>query len=177
MGSRDSGSYIPTTQSWDVSEIYSTDVNSQQFKELIVRLYQNMNTSAVATNGKDTGMYDTQEFVNGQTYFASATTSSASTSQPTRRQVFRKVVNFGALPNSALKQVAHTITVTPTVTFTRIYGTASKPSTSFIPIPYSSAVANDNIELSIDATNVNITTSKDMSAWTTCYVVLEYLKL
>jgi hypothetical protein len=37
----DYGMFIPTTQVWDVSEIYSTEVTSPAFKELLVRLYQN----------------------------------------------------------------------------------------------------------------------------------------
>ena len=37
-----SGSYIGTTQVWDVSQIYDIEVNSPEFKELIVRLYQNI---------------------------------------------------------------------------------------------------------------------------------------
>lgn len=175
-GSQNSGAFVPSTQVWDVSEVYSTDVNSAQFKELIVRLYQNMNTNSTAVNARDSGIYDTEEFVNGQSYFAATAISSRTNSTSVRRQVFRKVVNFGALPNNTTKSVAHGITVTAGVTFTRIYGSATQPSTKFLPIPYSSATAADIIELYVDGTNVSIKTGKDMTAFTACYVVLEYLK-
>ena len=169
----DSGHFIPTTQVWDIQEIYSTEVTSPQFKELLVRLYQNLNTHAMATNAKDTGTYHTEEFVNGQMFFP----GSGSKDQ---RNVFRKVINFGALPDGsgggAVASVAHDITITKDMTFTRIYGTASKQTVPYfyLPIPYVSAT--DSIELYVDATNVNIATVSDLSAYTKAYVVLEYLK-
>ncbi len=175
-GSQYSGSFIPTTQVWDVSEVYSTDVNSAQFKELIVRLYQNMNLSATAGNTKDAGIYDTEEFVNGQSFFPSTATNSSVNSAPIRRQVFRKVINFGALPNNTTKSVAHGLIVTSGYTFTRIYGCASTPSTIFIPLPYASGTSADIIELFVDGTNVSIKTGADKTTYTVCYVILEYLK-
>jgi len=52
------GSFVPTTNVWDPSEIYSVDVTSPRFKELLVRLYQNVNLIAVVLNTKDSGYYD-----------------------------------------------------------------------------------------------------------------------
>ena len=49
------GSFIPTTQVWDVNEIYSTEVTSPAFKELLVRLYQNINAQSLSLNSKDAG--------------------------------------------------------------------------------------------------------------------------
>jgi len=171
------GSFIPTTQVWDVSEIYATEVTSPAFKELLVRLYQNLNNQAVALNIKDTGYYDTSEFVNGQSFFPNPAYNSTTAVKPAMRQVFRKVVNFGALPNTALKSVAHGLTVTTGFTVTRVYGAATDPAaTIFLPIPYSSPVLANNIELNVGATNVNITTGSDRTAYTVTYVVFEYLK-
>jgi hypothetical protein len=135
-----------------------------------------LNQMSLVLNTKDTGYYPLTEFVCGQLYFPDPTLTSASTTTPVWRQVFRKVINFGALPNTATKTVAHGITITATTSFTRIYGVATDPSTSFLPLPYSSATANDVIEVWVDATNVNIKVGKDRSGYTTCYVVLEYLK-
>ena len=59
---------------------------------------------------------------------------------------------------------------------TKIYGTATDAAGNGIPIPYPSNTANANIEINVDLTNVNITTAIDYSAFTTTYVVLEYLK-
>lgn len=172
------GLFIPTSQVWDVDEINRVDVTSREFKELLVRLYQNLNRMAMAVNLKDSAIYDTSEFINGQTFFPNPALTSSSGTVPVLRQVFRKVVNFGALPNAGVKSVAHGLTINGAVTFTRIYGTASETtSLLYIPLPYASPTAlNLNIELSVTATNVVVTTAVDYSAYTVCYIVLEYLK-
>jgi len=171
------GSFVPTTNVWDVSQIYSTEVTSPEFKELLVRLYQNLNFMSINTNLKDIGYYDTNEQVNGQQFFPNPATSSVSPVNDNFRSVFRKTINFGALPNTTTKSVAHGIDVTDTMTFTRIYGTASDLSArSYIPLPYASNVANSSIELYVDATNVTIATAADWTSYTVTYIVLEYLK-
>lgn len=170
------GSFVPTTNVWDVSEIYSTDVTSPAFKELLVRLYQNLNKMALVTNVKDSGMYVDSEFVTSCQYFPSQSLSSATAQSPTLRPVFRKVVNFGALPNTATKSVAHGISPTASFTFTRIYGCSTNPSTSYIPLPYAAPVLADNIELNADATNVNVKTGSNRTAYTVTYIILEYIK-
>lgn len=178
MPRRNIGLFLPTTQVWDVSDIYRTDVQSKEFKELLVRLYQNLNAMAAAINLKDSALYDTSEFVNGQTFFPNPALSSATTTYPAMRQVYRKVVNFGALPNAAAKSVAHELDVNGSYTFTRIYGAASDTvSNVYIPLPYASPTAlNMAIELNVTATNVVITTGIDYSAYTICYVILEFIK-
>jgi hypothetical protein len=40
------GSFVPTSYVWDVARLYEIDVNSDEFKELLVRLYQNLNLIA-----------------------------------------------------------------------------------------------------------------------------------
>ena len=169
--SNNSGSFIPTNFIWDVSQIYSTDINSDAFKDLLVKLYQNINLMAMNINIKDSAFYDTNEFVNGQTFYSDPNTNSSSNKSSSRRQVFRKVVNFGSLPDTSLKSVAHDITVTTAYTFTRIYGTSSDTSNRvYIPVP------NSDISLTVDFTNVNITTSSNLTSFGTTYVVLEYIK-
>ena len=175
---QDVGSFIPTSYIWDVSQLYSVDVNSPEFKELLVRLYQNVNNIAIVLNTKDSGLYERSEFVNGQLYFSDPTLSSQTNVTPVQRQVYRLVVNFGPLPNAATKSVAHGIPITNGYSFTRIYATATDPvAHSYLPIPYASCTdVAHNIELNVDATNVNITTGIDRTAYTIVYAVVEYLK-
>lgn len=172
------GLYVDTTQIWDMAQqIQQVEVTSPEFKDLLVRLYQNINTISIVLNAKDSAIYDEEEFVNGQS-FPPLPTTPGNTPQPSR-QVFRKIVEFGALPNTATKSVAHGITITSGFNFTRIYATASDKSgagTSYIPIPYASNTLANNIELNVDATNVNITTGIDRTAYTDTWVILEYLK-
>lgn len=172
------GAFLPTTDIFDRPLIDEIDINSQEFKDFLVRLYQTTNNIANVVNIKDSGFYVETEFVNGQIWFPNKSLNSKTSQAPDYRQVFRKVIDFGALKNAAGNTpIAHGITITNNLTFTRIYGTTSNTAGSlYRPIPYASATANEIIELWVDATNVNITVGKDQSAYTTCYVILEYIK-
>ncbi len=176
------GSFVPTTDIWDTQQLYEVNLNSEEFRELLVRLYQNLNNMALNLNIKDTGYYSAQEFLNGQLFYPNPTLSSNTANGIAYRQVFRTTVDFGALPNAGTKTVAHNIDISiiiplTTFSFTRIYGAASKPDqTSFIPLPYSSATSINNIELSVTDTDIVITTAIDYSAYTITYIVVEYLK-
>lgn len=170
------GNLIQTTFVWNAQEVQNLKINPE-LKRLLVQLYQNLNQVTLALNSKDTGFYNEQEFLTGQQFFSRPGVSSTSQSAPDQRQVFRKVINFGALPNATTKSVPHNISLQAGYTFTRIYGTATNPGNSFIPLPYASPTAlNENIELEIDDTDINITTGIDRTSYTTCYIVAEYIK-
>jgi len=171
------GLFLPTTQVWDVDEIYGTDVNSREFKELIIRLYQQLNLVALTVNAKESALYETSEFVTGQTFFPDVVDSTAE-GEASRRPVFRKVINFGVLPNTAAKNVAHGITFTPGAKFTRIYGVATDPTYGALvalPLPYASPTLVNNIELNVNNANITVTTGSNRTAYTVCYVVVEYI--
>lgn len=174
------GAYIPSSYLFDVQQLYQTDVNSPEFKELLVRLYQNVNSIALLLNVKDTGMYQITELVNGQLYFSNPANNSSTTAaaNPALRQVLRKVINYTtALPNTAAVTIAHGITCTAKTTFTRIYGVANDlTGLNYIPLPFASPTDVDNIELKVDATNVTITTGSNRTNFTITYLVLEYLQ-
>lgn len=169
------GSFVPTTSAWEISQIQSVDVNSKQFKELLVRLYQNLNTIALSLNTRDAGYYALEEFINGQIYFPNPSLTSSTPQTPAFRQVFRMVVDFGALPNAGSKSVAHNIDITAQFSFTRIYGASSdQVGFNYIPIPNVSATIP--VEIHITLTEVVITTTANLTAYTKTYIVLEYLK-
>lgn len=127
-----------------------------------------------AVNDKDIGYYNTVECVNGQRWFDANNTQYL-------KNGYRKVIDFGALPNTAAKNVAHGITTNVNTRFTRIYGCATDPAgaaiNQAIPIPYidPNNLAN-GIQLDVTAANVTITTAANYAAYTTCYVVLEYIQ-
>ncbi len=179
------GQYVPSTEIWQViQELSTTNPGSDQFRELIVRLALLVNRINLSVNTKDTGIFDNaNEFVTSSQYFPNPTfiTSSASgepAQTATYRAVYRTVINFGALPAAGTKSVPHNINCTTSTSFVRIYATATDPvGLNYIPIPYASSVLANNIELSVDATNVNIAVGVDRSAFTICYVVLEYLQI
>lgn len=169
------GAFLPTTSVWDTSEIQTVDINSQEFRDLLVRLYQNINNIALSVNIRDAGYYDQTEFINGQLFFPDPSLSSTTAQTPTYRQVFRKVVDFGALTNSSTKNVAHDLDMSvATYIFTRIYGCASDTvGKNFIPLPFGGGAP---ISVSVNATNVSVTTTSNRTNFTTTYIVLEYIK-
>lgn len=171
------GSFIPSTYNIDVSNIYTLDVNSEAFKELIVNLYLAVNRINLNVNNRDAGYYDQTEFINGQLFFPNPSLNSNSTTTPEYRQVFRKVIDFGALPNATSKSVPHNIQMTSNYSFTRLYGAASDTlSLAYIQLPYASPVLANNIEVSANATQVTVTTGSNRTNFNTCYIVLEYIK-
>jgi hypothetical protein len=126
-----------------------------------------------ALNDKTIGQYSTTQTVSGEKWFTVGNANS-------QRFAYRKVINFGALPNAAATAVAHGITTTQNTVFTHIYGTATDPGattiTSAIPIPLADpAVLANAIRIEVDATNVTVTTAANYSAYTVCYIVLEYI--
>lgn len=181
------GPFIPDSDVYDVQAIYSIDINSDEFKEFLVRLRQSINNAAIAINAKDHGFYTQYELICGQQYFPDPTLTSASAQTPIYRPVFREVVYFnlpGGLvmgPNTKAHNIPiSTFSAGPPViegtTFTRIYGTSNDVTTpAYIPLPYVS-LSGASIELSVDATNVIINSQIARPTYTRTYVVLEYIK-
>jgi hypothetical protein len=138
--------------------------------------------TASILNVKENGQYETQEYLTAQQWF------NTSTAGLTKRYTFRKVIDFGALPNASAKSVAHGLVLDDganpsTWFFTKIYATAYDPSIGaekIISIPYYDivgvAIANP-IGIFGDQTNVTITTTSNRTNFTRCYVTLEYMKL
>ncbi len=130
-------------------------------------------------NIRENGQYENStgaephRILTGQRWFTSG-------DNQTKRYTFRSVVDFGALPNAGTTNVAHGITTTANTLFTRIYGVSTDPGgaaiTRAIPLPFvdPGALAN-GILLEVGAVNVTITTAIDYSAFTTTYVILEYI--
>lgn len=142
-------------------------------KDLKIRQY--LNDIATATNTKDSGIYDAIETITGQSFLPTFSTQTGANG--TYRTVFRLTIDFGALPNTATKSVAHGLTLGSTWSVTKLYGAATDPSTSFIPLPYASPTLANNIELNMDGTNVNVTTGSDRTAYTRCFIIVEYIKV
>ena len=167
---------VPTTQVYDIEEL---EISTPGLKEFLVQLTQTVNSLSLILNMKDTGYYTLSEFANSQYYFPVEVPPATYNTIQEPRPVYRKVVNFGALPNAATTTVAHGIQgIDANFRFTRIYGCASDPiALNYIPIPYASTVAAaNNIELDVTAVNVRIRTGTNRSAFTSTFVILEYVK-
>jgi hypothetical protein len=165
------GSYVPTTNVWDVSRLYEVEVNSPEFKELLVRLYQNVNNIAVALNTKCTGYYINQEFVSGKLFF----NPNANPNDPLQlRPGFLMTVNTGAL-GAGITAVNHNIDVTNTFKWMFISGAATNTGTLVgYPLPCAGATGN-NIEVRVTATQVIINNNSGVT-FTDSQITLEYCK-
>jgi hypothetical protein len=174
-----SGLFVPTTNIIEIEQIQQEGLSKELLKNIFVHLYQDMCNIALALNAKDSGYFPLEEFVSGKLLFVDPnTTIPSSSSLYGGRAFFRTVVNFGPLPDTTTLSYPHNIDIDAGFSFVNIYGCASNQiALTYVPIPYASAseVAN-NIELSVDSTNVYITTGIDQSAYTTTYVILEYVK-
>jgi hypothetical protein len=170
-----SGSFVPTTFVVDVAQLQDIEVNSDEFKELLVRLYQNLNLMCISLNAKTSGYYPLNQFVTGNLYYPKGIISTSLIPSNYRSSI-RIVIDFGALPNTATKSVPHGIIVTANTTWVVIKGTATDPvGLTGIPIPYASPTGANVIELNVDATNVNVTTNGARSNYTITVIELEFL--
>lgn len=90
--------------------------------------------------------------------------------------IYKKTINFGALPNSASKTVTHGITNIKRII--QISGYAYYPSTQVsYPIPFASSFDQTyNIGTTANNTIVEITTGIDRTILTECYMTLYYTK-
>lgn len=153
----------------DLDYIFPDD--EDQFR-LVLRQY--LTNLASSLNYREIGTYVSELTVTGQQYLPLFGISDSSS--VTYRPTFRKVIDTGALPNTGTSSVPHGISLTSDDSATRIYGGATDPSNSLIPLPFSSPTLADNIQLDIDATNVNITTGNDKTAYTRSFVVIEIMR-
>lgn len=144
--------YLPTSFKYDT-------------ETLIPRLQDNYADVAQAVNRREVSLYTTAEIRNGVEYQIGTT----------NHGVFRKVIDFGALPNATTKNVAHNITTNANTFFTRIYGTSKDSGASiYIPLPFAAPIASNAISVVVNATNVSITTGTNRTNFTETYIVLEY---
>lgn len=140
----------------------------EKFIPIMELLYKRI---ADAVNTKEGNLYNLIETAAFIQYFTENTPN-------VFRPVYRMTINFGALPNAGTKSVAHNIPFTSAFTTTRIYGSATDPmGLTYIPLPYASPTDASNIELYVDAVNVNVITGSNRSNYTISYIVIEYTKM
>jgi len=140
------------------------------------RLIQYLEDMGSAVNLKENGFYFTEETPISTTFVPNyGTTSSANVEF---RTLFRTVVDFGALPNSTTKSVAHGISTTEDFKIIKISGASTDPGASTItaalPLPY---VGTNSIYVDMDATNVTVTTTSNRTSFTETFIIIEYIKI
>ncbi len=167
----DTGSFVPTTNIWDVGNIYEVKVDSPEFKELLVRLYQNINNIALVLNTKCSGYYINEQFVSSKLFF---NPNAESNDALQLRPGFIKTIDTGAL-GAGVTSINHDIAVTNTFKWMFIYGAATNTGTLVgYPLPFAGAAGN-NIEVRVTATQVVINNTSGVT-FTDSQVTLEYCK-
>jgi hypothetical protein len=167
--------FLETTDVYDVDTIQGLDVNSQEFKEFLVRLRQNINNIALSVNGRDGGYSMLGEFNTGTQLFPNPADINS-----INRSEIRDTVNFGALPNNTTKNVNHHMNAgngaTSSYIMTELSIVATNPAASptFIQVPYADTAGNI-ITYTITSTQVRITSNFNASNYTNCIVKMKYI--
>ena len=90
------------------------------------------------------------------------------------KTIYRKVINFGALPNATTKAVAHGIS--GVTQFTNIF-IVSRDGFQHAPIPWISLGSlSGGIQANVNGTHVQIFTQNNYTSFSVTYAVLEYVK-
>lgn len=90
------------------------------------------------------------------------------------KPIYRKVINFGTLPNNNVKKVSHGILNIDTfVSINGITFTIEKTATA---LPYAHSDSTNEVSLFIEGTNVAIRTFGNKTNYIKTYVTLEYTK-
>jgi len=147
------------------------DLLPAEWQESRTFIAQVLRRIANTLNIREIGWYLDEEVIAGQLYIPGVTAASNNYMRPMYRTVYRKVIDFGALPNAATKTVAHGIPMTSSYTITRLYGAATDPvALSAQPIP------NRDISLVMLASSIAVSTALNLSAYTRSFVVVEYMQ-
>lgn len=154
------GSFIPT------STFFPEDFES--FRTKFLELYRDLSNTV---NVREIGIYDLEEFLTGENWFTAGNPQK-------KRKTFRSVYILPATAAGATTNIAHGISaVNTTTTFTAIYGTCVTDVIDNRPIPYASVTAvNQQIEINVDATNINVINGAGAPNITSGLIVVEYLK-
>ena len=170
--------FLPQNVIWpDPSDTEEFNNRVQQYYRNIAN-YLNAREIADYTGVTPSGGTVTEyEMLTGQQWFG----ATSETQNLIPRNSFRKVIEFGALPNASSKSVAHglinDLALDVNTTFTKILGAATNPTAlSFLPLPFASPILTENISLSVDATKVTVTTGSNRTAYTRTLIVIEYLR-
>ncbi len=127
---------------------------------------------ANAINSKESGLYVPVENAAFISYFTPTDTQRL-------RNVYRKTfdmvkLNGGVIAPGSMLTFPHGITTI--VTPTRIYGTATNTTPGYLPLPYVSLVATENIQIFLNNTVVGIFVGATQLPLTQAYITFEWTK-
>lgn len=150
-------------------------IKAKQSAGLVATVVDNLDsTSATDALSAKQGKELSEKITKNSTY---STTEQAVGTWIDGKTIYRKVINFGALPNATKKDVAHNISNLEQ--FTKVEGIATRQDdtkfTQPLPLVYKEIESNYNSSLGVDIQTVSIQTGEDRSMFNG-YVILEYTK-
>lgn len=150
-----SGNFVP--------ENYVIPEDSEQLQEFLKKTFEE---HARFLNRKETAQFETVEVQVNQSF--------PGANPQSKRQVSRKIFEFGALAVGGILNIPHL--VTGTLDFTRIFGTAITAADTR-PLPFNStAAANQGIMLLVAGANIIVTNGGAAPALISGRVILEFMK-
>src|ERR1700684_2199476 len=149
------------------------DVVPEKWEDARPFVVEQLKKITTAVNIREIGWFLDEELLSGKAFIPGLNNVANGSTSQQYRQILRKVIDFGALPNAGTKAVGHGITVDANFTLIQMWASATDPiGLTALPIPFATPVAlNQNIALQMDAVNVTITTGTNRSNYTRCFVV------
>jgi hypothetical protein len=152
------------------------DVVPAQWEQARPIIVEQLKRLANAVNLREIGWFLDEELLSGKAFIPGVNNTSAGQTGQNFRSVFRKVIDFGALPDNTSKSVPHGIVVDANFSLTDFFGVSVDPLVpQGLPIPYVS-VAGLIVQLDINSTNIIITTNSAFSRFTRTYITVEYIQ-
>lgn len=153
------------------------DVVPEKWEDARAFLAEQLKKITNAVNSKEIGFFLDQELLSGKAFIPGVNIATDGGSSQQFRTVLRKVIDFGALPNSATKSVPHGIFFDANFTLIDMWISATDSINLLaFTLAYWSNSSPGSIILNMDNTNINVTTTSDYSAYTRSFVVCEYMQ-
>lgn len=166
MDSQQLESYVP---------VY--DVVPEKWEEARPFLAEILKKITNSLNSKEIGFYLDQELLSGKAFIPGVNIATDGGSSQQFRQVLRKVIDCGVLPNTTTKTVPHEITVDANFTLVALYGAATDPTNlQAFGMGFPATSLTFVVELFMNATDIVIVTNADRTSFTRSYVVVEYMQ-
>ena len=140
---------------------YNGNINSNNLADNAVTTAKIGDDAVTADKTAFGGDYSTGEVNTGFTWVDAKT-------------IYKKTVNFGALPNTTTKTVAHGITAVDSVI--NVTGVAKFTTGVFFPLPFAALTLPSQIQMFVDGTNISIATGSDRSSGS-AYITIYYTKV
>ena len=153
------------------------DVAPKTWEEGRAFIVEQLKRLANAVNVREIGYFLDQELLSGKSFIPGSNETAAGGTSQQFRTILRKVIDFGALPNSTTKSVPHEISFDANLTLIDMWLSATDPTNLLaFSLAYWSNSSPGSIILNMDSTNINVTTTSNYSTYTRSFVVCEYIQ-